>query len=175
MTENVTNEVSLRPALTGDGGFLREMHYLAIYPDDTVPAESWEETFKNPRVIAYTDEWGRSGDYGIIAESQEGAGLGAAWYRLFGSDSPGYGFIDPETPEIGIAVVAEARGRGLGRRLLTALIARAQRDGYPALSLAVRKTNIRARRLYESCGFSVVSAAPDSDEWLMRCPLGGGK
>jgi ribosomal protein S18 acetylase RimI-like enzyme len=45
-------------------------------------------------------------------------------------------------------------GRGLGRRLIEAAMHALGEQGYPMLSLAVTEHNVRARRLYESMGFT---------------------
>jgi ribosomal protein S18 acetylase RimI-like enzyme len=52
-----------------------------------------------------------------------------------------------------LAVVAEARGRGLGRRLLAAVEERARDLGCCKLTLEVREDNAAARALYASFGF----------------------
>ena len=55
---------------------------------------------------------------------------------------------------IGMMVRAEARGAGLGRRLLDACIAEARRaDGVELLTLTVTSGNAPAVRLYECAGF----------------------
>lgn len=54
-----------------------------------------------------------------------------------------------------IAVTPAARGTGLGRRLLSALLELA--DGAEAVMLEVRADNESARSLYESVGFELVS------------------
>ena len=43
---------------------------------------------------------------------ENGFPVGAAWYRVFGADEPGYGFVDEQTPELAIAVVPSKRGTG---------------------------------------------------------------
>nr|MBA3266494.1 GNAT family N-acetyltransferase [Nocardioidaceae bacterium] len=53
-------------------------------------------------------------------------------------------FRDPDSP-LG----------GIGRALLVDILAAAQADGLPALSLAVSSSNRRARRLYADLGFEV--------------------
>lgn len=52
-----------------------------------------------------------------------------------------------------LAVLPEARGRGLGRWLLDAAGAEAARRGAEVLHLEVRESNVSARRLYEKAGF----------------------
>lgn len=56
----------------------------------------------------------------------------------------------------GMYVAPEARGNGLGRELIEALIARARAlDGVEQLALAVVVTNTAARALYLALGFTV--------------------
>lgn len=55
----------------------------------------------------------------------------------------------------GFAVVPERRGRGLGRGLMSALLAAARAAGLRRLSLEVLSVNTAARRLYESFGMRV--------------------
>ena len=51
-------------------------------------------------------------------------------------------------------VAAEAAGRGVGRALLTELLARADRvEGLRQIQLVVASKNDAARHLYESVGF----------------------
>ena len=52
-----------------------------------------------------------------------------------------------------LAVAPHAQGRGLGRRLLEALLVEAQRRGQHAVSLEVRADNEPAQRLYARHGF----------------------
>ena len=71
---------------------------------------------------------------------------------------------DPDAPAhwvadvLAIAVAREARGRGVGRRLLEAAVARARdvarRWPVRALRLSVAEENAAARGLFESCGFA---------------------
>jgi ribosomal protein S18 acetylase RimI-like enzyme len=81
--------------------------------------------------------------------------VGAAWYRLFTHDDPGYGFVDEETPELSIAVVPSKRARGYGGQMLQALMERAREDGFERLSLSVEPDN-PSIALYEKFGFRKV-------------------
>ena len=53
----------------------------------------------------------------------------------------------------GICVAPDARGRGIGRALLSGICAEAARRGYAEVRLDVVDTNPRARALYEREGF----------------------
>jgi [ribosomal protein S18]-alanine N-acetyltransferase len=52
-----------------------------------------------------------------------------------------------------LAVVPELRGRGLGTRLLEAVIAQAAQLGATVMTLEVRQSNTPALQLYQSAGF----------------------
>ena len=54
----------------------------------------------------------------------------------------------------GLAVDPARQGCGIGRRLVTAALDEALRRGARKVSLRVLAPNSRARRLYESCGFT---------------------
>ncbi|MBU0492048.1 MAG: GNAT family N-acetyltransferase [Chloroflexi bacterium] len=56
----------------------------------------------------------------------------------------------------GMALVPEARGQGVGRRLMDQLIAEARARGERAMVLEVIEGNAAAVRLYEACGFGRV-------------------
>ncbi|HEY0170376.1 MAG TPA: GNAT family N-acetyltransferase [Pyrinomonadaceae bacterium] len=55
----------------------------------------------------------------------------------------------------GFGIVPGLRGRGRGRELMSAFVARARGAGLRQLSLEVMVPNVAARRLYESAGMSV--------------------
>jgi len=55
----------------------------------------------------------------------------------------------------GLAVDPGRQGRGLGRALMEEAMREARRRGARKLSLRVLASNVAARRLYESCGFTV--------------------
>jgi GNAT superfamily N-acetyltransferase len=127
---------------------------------------SLASTLARPKIARYVTDWGRQGDAAFIAE---GTGpLGAAWYRLFTAEEPGFGFIDDETPELSVAVVAHRRSEGIGTALLEALIERARDEGRGALSLSVSPDN-PAASLYGRLGFVRVESR--DEHWTMRLEL----
>src|SRR2546427_312999 len=90
-----------------DVRFLRDMLHHAYYWRERSPGEE-------PGPVArYVKGWGRPGDTALIAV-EDGFPVGAAWYRLFRREHPGYGVVDEETPELAIAAVPSRRGDRLG-------------------------------------------------------------
>jgi GNAT superfamily N-acetyltransferase len=131
----------LRAADQQDMRFLRDMlrhaYHWRIAQDPDLP------------VFRYVQNWGRRGDAGVVAF--EGPNVyGAAWYRLFPGDAPGFGFVDEETPELTIAVVPSHRGHGTGGELLEALLTRARDEGFPRVSLSAEPGQTG---FYEKHGF----------------------
>ena len=110
------------------------------------PKPNPAQVLKSP----YIAGWPRPGDGGVVAEM--GQPVGAAWFRLLPGESPGYGFIDEQTPEISIGVEARWRGRGIGRLLLTALCDTARAEAFESLCLSVEVDNY-ALGLYRVSGF----------------------
>jgi len=115
----------------------------------------------------YVAGWGRRGDAAVVA-LEGGFPVGAAWYRLFDDDEPGFGFVDEQTPEVAIAVVPSRRGHGIGPELLAALINLAREQGYERLSLSVADDS-PAMHVFEKQGFEKVQQTDGS--WTMRLNL----
>jgi GNAT superfamily N-acetyltransferase len=102
----------------------------------------------------YVDNWGRAGDLVLIAH-ETGNRVGAAWFRLFPADEPGYGFVDEQTPELTISIVPSRRRHGLGQELIDALLEKARAEGHTAVSLSV-EADSPAVAFYERNGFEPV-------------------
>jgi len=124
-----------------DVRFLKDMLRHAFY---------WRSggTVEDASLWRYVSGWGRRGDAAVVA-LEGGFPIGAAWYRLFSRDEPGFGFVDEETPELAIAVVPSRRGRGIGDALLNALYERAKTAGHQAVSLAAERGNEPLVSYYE--------------------------
>lgn len=77
-----------------------------------------------------------------------------------------------------VGVRGAVQGRGVGRALLGAIVARARDLGASAVLLEVRVDNERAIDLYERAGFVVLARRrryyqpEDVDAWTMRLDLG---
>jgi ribosomal protein S18 acetylase RimI-like enzyme len=138
----------IRPGTPQDARFLRDMLRHAYYWRPS------EEDAAGLHPMRYVENWGRPGDAAVIALDR-GFPVGAAWYRVFNKDRPGYGFVDERTPELSIAVVPSRRGAGIGGELMSAVLAHARAQGYTSISLSVAKDS-PAVALYERYGFERV-------------------
>ena len=163
------NAVKVRQLEPSDLDFLHAMFVEPFSWREEGPRHSLQDIIAIPDLAMYVAGWGRPGDGGVVAVTDAGERLGAAWYRLFDEREHGYGFVSPEVPELGIAVRAENRGRRLGQRLMEGLIRLATDEGRPALSLSVEEDNGRAIRLYERVGFKSVKHAGNA--WTMILAL----
>ena len=142
---------SIRRLTPSDQLFLREMLYQSLHV-----AEGGEpfprEVLSQPEVSKYVEGWGRVGDLGFVAiDGDSGEPVGAVWLRLLAGAEKGYGYVDDETPELGMAVLPDYRGRGIGSNLLHRLLESA-RAAHRKVCLSVSAEN-PALRLYRRAGF----------------------
>jgi GNAT superfamily N-acetyltransferase len=155
----------IRRLTRADAPFMERMTLFAGFPPDRpVPADA----HSMPHVRRFVDRWGRAGDIGVVALSETGRPLGAAWARRL--DEP---LLRDEggapVAEVAIAVEDDARNAGTGISLLRALDEEAAAVGHRALSLRVSPRN-PAVRLYQRVGYVVVE---DGERGLvMRRRLG---
>ena len=66
---------------------------------------------------------------------------------------PGWADAVKHCGTLGMGVAASHRGQGIGRRLMEATLAHAERQGISRVELEVRADNAPAIRLYERAGF----------------------
>ncbi|GAA2078972.1 ribosomal protein S18-alanine N-acetyltransferase [Pseudolysinimonas kribbensis] len=131
----------------------------ASYPDDAWSTSSMRAELSGPH------------GYYLVAVDESGDGSGAG--------IEGYGgLLAPEGSHQGdvqtLTVAEPARGRGIGRALLNALLAEAGRRGADEVFLEVRAGNGIAQGLYASLGFERIAVRPHyyqpdgEDAWVMR-------
>lgn len=130
--------------------FFTDMFYESIHIPENKPPK--DVLINESHLKKYHEGWGRAGDCALMAILNNEP-VGAAWYRLFNADHPGYGFVDANTPELGIAITENARGKGVGTKLMNALIQHAREHGHPAISLSVDPENQSAVHVYQKLGF----------------------
>ncbi|GAA2755440.1 GNAT family N-acetyltransferase [Actinopolymorpha rutila] len=170
---------ALRAATADDAAFIAEMTLEAFNWSPDRPAFTLEQFWADPALRKYVEGWPAPGEQGVVAvaraesgkesESDDPAGrpVGAAWWRYFPADKPGYGFVAEDVPEVSIAVAPDWRGRGLGRALIRAVVDQARAAGVPRLSLSVERAN-HAAALYAAEGFEVVGGDENADTMVRK-------
>jgi GNAT superfamily N-acetyltransferase len=109
-----------------------------------------------PSISRYLEGWGKAEDFGFIAVTHLNEPVGSITARKFNAINKGYGYVDDETPEMGMAVQPEHRGRGVGTLLIRMLLKEAKIKGVRAISLSVDAFN-PAIQLYKRHGFQEVA------------------
>jgi ribosomal protein S18 acetylase RimI-like enzyme len=163
---DLSGPLAVRDAEAADLPFLLTMLVEAANWDGTrgtTPAS----VVRDPQAWHYLEGWRRPTDFGIVA-TDDAISVGAAWARFLRREDAGYGYVDDSIPELTLAVAAEVRGRGVGRKLLAGLVASARNRGLAALSLSVEDGNTHARTLYKRVGFVPVGRNGNSDTMLLR-------
>ncbi|MDY7105025.1 MAG: ACT domain-containing protein [Actinomycetota bacterium] len=157
---DLTAPATLRTAIASDEADLWRMLRHAAWADDGEQPET------DPYLRRYVEGWGRPGDAGIVAIGPSGRVIGAAFARALGALDGGdqndandrdhgggdHSHDTDDVPELAIGTIPSQRGRGLGGRMLEALLTEMAAAGHATLRLDVRDTN-PAIRLYERLGF----------------------
>jgi ribosomal-protein-alanine N-acetyltransferase len=142
----VVNTLALRPMTSADLDLVHAMEVATF----TSP---WPRSF-------FEDELAADNRNYLVAEE--------------GSELIGYGgimLIEGDAHVMTVAVAADRRTRGIGSRIMVALVDAAIAAGALHLTLEVRPSNRAARRLYQRFGFEPVGLRPryypDEDALVM--------
>lgn len=154
--------VHLRFARQSDLPFMRQMLYEAVFWRASDNRPSLEEGLAYPGVSPSLADWGeRTGDTAVIATSETGSPVGAAWYRYWTDDNYIRGYINEAIPALVIGVHRDCRHRGIGTKMLQWLIDYAAHQAIQQMSLMVSKDN-GAINLYRQQGFREYADKGDS-------------
>lgn len=146
--------------------FLKEMLYEAIFVEEGKPRLP-RSIIDDPSISKYINEFGsKTGDIGIVAV-HENTSIGVIWGRLFSKEEQGYGYVDSNTPEIGMSIQPNYRGNGIGTELLKRIEEAYSSLNIKALSLSVDKLN-SAKRLYERAGYMPYSES-ETSVVMLKC------
>lgn len=156
--------MKIRELKDSEAYFLEDMLYAAIFVPEGHEAPP-RSIIKEKSLSRYVSNWGKvKYDVAFVAEVDNEL-VGAVWGRLLTEENKGFGFVDNETPELGMAVKAGFRNQGIGTKLITTIIAQYQKIGVNHLSLSVDSAN-NAANLYQRLGFRIVQATETS--WTMK-------
>lgn len=144
--------MTVRDATASDVPAITEI-YNAIIPSTTV---AWSETLQTPEERGAWLEQHHREDFPVLVaeDATSGQVIGFASYGHFRGAGlwPGYRF----TVEHSIHVRQQDRGRGVGQKLLKALIDRAKTAGIHVMVGAVDGDNDASLRFHRRMGFSEV-------------------
>jgi GNAT superfamily N-acetyltransferase len=146
--------IRFRVATNEDQSFIDDMNVVAgcgpyMHESELLDTQDYLQVY--PEYVGYSQDFGRTGDMGLIADDLDGRPIGAAWardYRRTKKDA----YLEAHPFEIMIAIRESARGRGVGRQLLDSFAVMAWLQGRDELCLSVHKKN-PARRLYMAAGY----------------------
>jgi ribosomal protein S18 acetylase RimI-like enzyme len=121
--------------------------------DDAVRVRRAGLDLSEPEAIDAARTLAHPGTFSIIAEAGETL-IGMA-ISLPARDDEGRGAPIPGLCHISMVAVAPAWwGRGVGRRIITALLVAIRERGYTDAQLWTQQSNTRARQLYDAFGFT---------------------
>lgn len=146
--DTTQDRITIRQPRPGDYGWVIERHG-AIYWDEYRWNEQYEAMVAE-LVGRYVREHDPQRERGWIAEC-EGERLGSIFLTRKSDQAAQLRFF---------FVLAHARGRGLGQRLIAECLRFARRTGYRTISLWTSAQLVAARKLYERAGFQLTQAEP---------------
>ncbi|MDF1857012.1 GNAT family N-acetyltransferase [Pseudooceanicola sp.] len=123
MTNPNPKEITIREATACDIIALWQTLSVAAYEGSVSAARAL------PYVASHLKDWPGDGEFGFLAYDPDGAFLGAAWIRQLAPDEEPVFSAGERIPEISIAVMLEAVGRGVGTQLIAYLTEEADRRG----------------------------------------------
>lgn len=159
-------KVEIRPLKKDEVPMLADFLYEAVFQrDEKNPIP--KRVIEQPEVKVFIEDFGRKDDHCLVAVA-DGKLAGAVWTRVLSGKIRGFGNIDSTTPEFAISLFKPYRGKGIGTRLMLAMLDLLREKGYAQASLAVQKDNC-AVRMYERAGFTI--AGENAEEYIMVCRL----
>lgn len=158
-------KVDIRELKNDEISHLDNFLYDAIFiPEDQKKPD--KKIIKLPELSGYIKDFGKDTDHCLVAELN-GELIGAIWSRIFSEDEKGFGFIDSKTPELSMSVVENYRKKGIGTKMLKAMLNKFTLLEYDQASLSVDKQNF-AMRLYQKFGFETVKSDEKSATMIKR-------
>ena len=152
-------DYAIRPLNNSELPLLTDFLYYAIFVPEGVEVPP-REIVNLPELQVYIRDFGaQPHDHCLVAEA-EGVVVGAVWVR----DMPDYGHVADGVPSFAISVRPEHRGRGIGTKLMQAMLDLLRQKGYKKASLSVQKTNYAAR-MYTKLGFRTIGE--NDEEYIM--------
>jgi ribosomal protein S18 acetylase RimI-like enzyme len=150
--------------------------HRATVADATGISAVWKQIVAERRYSAVAHPWSASEEAAYIGalSSRESVFVASADGRIVGFQSldrwVSYPSFVDHVGQLGTFVLAESRGRGIGRMLAQATFAFARAHGYQKLVVWVRASNEAAQKFYRGPRLSRVRSALEAshDRWKLR-------
>jgi DNA-binding MarR family transcriptional regulator/N-acetylglutamate synthase-like GNAT family acetyltransferase len=155
--ETLATEITLRDPAPGDFGWMVERHAI-LYGEEY----GWTRLFEGvcARIVAdFVERFDPKLEKCWIAE-MDGVRVGCV---MLVKDDPKAKKADVARIRL-LLLEPQARGRGLGRRLVEECIAFARAKGYRRVTLWTHKELTAARAIYRKCGF-IKTGEQSHDDW----------
>ncbi|WP_420003305.1 N-acetyltransferase family protein [Arenibacterium sp. LLYu02] len=139
----------IRPAREGDTEAIAALHRLVV--DTTLMTFTTQH-----RALSDWQNDIHADPPLLLAETETGAFLGFAYLSAF-RKGPGYA----HSAEHSIYLIEASRGRGVGRKLLTAVENQARQQGIHVLVAGISGANPAAQAFHAACGYAEVGRMPE--------------
>jgi ribosomal protein S18 acetylase RimI-like enzyme len=142
-------------ATSGDFGAIADLNVAAFAQfERSLDPASWQDMLRNLRNV---DERARTTEFLVCRERDEI--VGSVGYCSPGKSNPA--IFSPDMASVVLLVVhPQHRGKGLGKALTAACIARARKDGAGAIGLFTSELMQPAHNVYRALGFELDSELP---------------
>lgn len=147
---------------------LREIEYdrLPIFMYNAViqPEDKLYETdvVYEDRYHKYIKDFGKEDDFALVCDD-DGRVSGIIWTRLFKESDKSFGFVDEETPELTLSVLAGYNEQSIGKELLELLFNELKIRGYKQVSVSIGEDN-EIFDVYTLVGFEEVECKNCGDD-----------
>lgn len=145
-------------------GRLEDFLYEAIFIPEGYNKPVPRDIIYQPELYSFIENFGTKPDDLCLVAEVDGNLAGAVWCRI----ADNYGHVDNCTPNLAISLYKEYRSKGIGTKLMTAMLEKLKNRGYGKVSLSVQKANY-ALKLYQKTGFKIIDE--NDEEFIMACSL----
>lgn len=145
-----TEKITYRAANENDIPFMKEMLIESCVASG-VTEITVDNLHEHPDTEINIKGWNCQTEPGVIAQTETGESVGAAWLR----NLPELGHsVGEYLPEIAIAVSPDHRRKGVAENLMNELYRKCFEQGILRIALGVHCDNLPAIRLYEKQGWT---------------------
>lgn len=146
----------VRLLTTAEAAIFHQLRLRAVKEETRSFLESYEEAKQKPAVSYFENGW------------ISGAFIGGALVGITGLFRHKGAKVEHKGIVWGVYVVPEARGKGLARRLIEAVVLEAAQAGLELVQISTDRTNAATQALYQSLGFEPYG----TEKHIMKLPDG---